>query len=212
MINRDKETIHLYCHYPSLWEEETPTQSRRDQAEHAANFALPAFPSISGTRSHRYRVPIQRHTPRTLRGDDEGLRVQRILPWKTHALCASFSGGRFHWLVNIFCQERFNIYRRCCVVESHFVFPFFRYSRYDCCTEVSCRPLSGCFRFAWSPGFPWLLGSRCSSCPVRGVAPNLRIQSLIREFTKAIACGVCLTFSPFLLEFISRLVALHSVH
>ena len=85
-------------------------------------------------------------------------------------------------------------------------------SRYDCCTEVSCRPLSGCFRFAWSPGFPWLLGSRCSSCPVRGVAPNLRIQSLIREFSTAIACGVCLTFSPFLLEFISRLVALHSVH
>ena len=58
----------------------------------------------------------------------------------------------------------------------------------------------------------WLLGSLCSSCSVSGVAPNLRIQSLIREFSTAIACGVCLTFSPFLLEFISRLVALHSVH
>ena len=58
----------------------------------------------------------------------------------------------------------------------------------------------------------WLLGSRCSSCPVSGVAPNLRIQSFIREFSTAIACGVCLTFSPFLLEFISRLVVLHSVH
>ena len=73
-------------------------------------------------------------------------------------------------------------------------------------------PSSSLVPFSWSPGFPWLLGSLCSSCSVSGVAPNLRIQSLIREFSTAIACGVCLTFSPFLLEFISRLVALHSVH
>ena len=69
------------------------------------------------------------------------------------------------------------------------------YSRNDCCTMVSCRPPSWCFRFSWSPGFPLrLLGSLMSSCFVCGVAPNQRILRLICEFSTATACGPCLIF------------------
>ena len=73
------------------------------------------------------------------------------------------------------------------------------YSRNDCCTMVSCRPPSWCFRFSWSPG------SLLSSCFVCGVAPNPRILRLICEFSTATAsckarpsfdgCGTSLSVS-----------------
>ena len=88
------------------------------------------------------------------------------------------------------------------------------YSRYDCCTVVSCRPPSWCFRFSWSPGLPlpasWLPAFFlfCLWCcsESEDSMTNLRIQH-----------SNCLWplfwFSSYMyIESISGLVAIHSVH
>ena len=86
--------------------------------------------------------------------------------------------------------------------------------RYDCCTVVSCRPPSWCFRFSWFPGLPlpaswlpafFLLCLWCCSESEDSVI-NLRIQH-----------SNCLWplfwFSSYMyIESISGLVAPHSVH
>ena len=88
------------------------------------------------------------------------------------------------------------------------------YIRYDCCTVVSCRPPSWCFRFSWFPGLlllaSWLpafflLCLWCCSESEDSVI-NLRNQH------SNCLWPLFLVFFFMYIESISGLVALHSVH
>ena len=86
-------------------------------------------------------------------------------------------------------------------------------SRCDCCTAVSRHPPPWCPCSSWSPGFSlWLPGSLCSSCSVCGVAPNPE-DSVNNSRIQHSNClwFMCESLSPFVLEFISGIVALQPV-